>query len=389
MRRFAWGLSMLFILLIWFPLAGTFFGWDFYPSQNENRPIVGAPDFKTLPLEQWPEQTAAWFKDHFGFRNTFIRRYNGITRDWFKRQPDCVVMSDTGWLFTTSDGAMADFMGVRVLSEEEKIHQQEALEGRQLWLKTQGIGYLWVVAPNKSVIYPEEVPPELQASRGTDGIEQFMTFLDDQRSGLNRLDMRHVLLKNKDKGILYFSNDTHWTPLGSHFGYQSVIQAVQTQLPEVKDPVPLELCIREQSRWTGDLIAFVGDGKNRDIDYLKIDPPEEMSAKLEIVPDDQLPAVPDGAADMRIVNNPNGHGTAVVFHDSFGLQGWRMFLPLHFKETVFMVAARPEIHLFEYVIEKFNPDLIIEEQVHRMILHKKQPQSQVWSRAFKESQKRN
>ncbi|MBN2684268.1 MAG: hypothetical protein JXR40_03225, partial [Pontiellaceae bacterium] len=118
-NRGLWVLPVLFAVLISAPLLGTFFHWDFYPLQNENRPMADAPQFAEAAPSQWPEQIDAWFSDHFGFRNTFIRRYNAISRDWFDRQPERVVMTDKGWLFTSSDGAMADFMGLRVLSDHE------------------------------------------------------------------------------------------------------------------------------------------------------------------------------------------------------------------------------------------------------------------------------
>lgn len=384
-RRYSGGIVLLFALLIGVPMLGTFFRWDFYPPQTENRPMAEFPGFGKLPASEWPGKTEAWFQDHFGFRNTFIRRYNGIRRDWFALQPDSVVMNEKGWLFTTSDGAMADFMGLRILSDEELYGLQETFEGRQVWLEKKGIDYLLVIAPNKCVIYPEELPPELRAARGTDGVVQLMTFLDSRNSHLNRLDLRHVLLENKDQGVLYFSNDTHWTPMGSYFGYQEVIEAVQKQLPQIPDPVPFESCTLVPGRWTGDLISFVGDGKNRDIDYLDVNPPERLSAVLDILPGDQLPDAPEEVAELMIVHNPNGKGTAVVFHDSFGKYGWKKFFPLHFRETVFMLAARPPLHLFNDAIEKYRPDIIIEEQVQRMVLHKDQPKSRVWSQAFSSS----
>jgi hypothetical protein len=85
--------------------------------------------------------------------------------------------------------------------------------------------------------------------------------------------------------------------------------------------------------------------------------------------------VPAGRIVMRV--------PAVVLHDSFGLSGWRKFLPYQFHKTIFFVAARPEIELFEQVIDTYHPDIIIEEQVQRMILHKDQPSSKTWTEAFK------
>ncbi|MDA3926444.1 MAG: hypothetical protein PF904_17275 [Kiritimatiellae bacterium] len=375
--------TLVFIFLIATPFLGTIFRWDFYSFQAENRPLAERPDLLKTPFVQWPDKITAWFEDHFGLRNTFIRRYNGISRDWFARQPNSVIMSDKGWLFITKNGAIADFMGIKVLSQTDLKELQENIEGRQKWLKNKGVGYLWVVAPNKCMIYPEELPNNLQNARGKDGIKQFMEFLDQKNSSLNRLDMRDILLKNKDAGALYFSTDTHWTPLGSFFGYQSVINAVRRQLPTVSAPIPLSICKVTSKQWTGDLVSFVGDGKNRDIKYKDVEPPEELSAKLKIVSktrnyNNSL----DNVFELLIIQNPEGKGKAVVIHDSFGKKGWRETMPLHFKETIFIVALRPEATLFESIIETFNPDIIIEEQVQRNVIYKKQATDPIWVEAF-------
>lgn len=211
---------------------------------------------------------------------------------------------------------------------------------------------------------------------------QLMSFFDRKNSSLSRLDLRPALLQHKKDGALYFPNDTHWTSLGSYFGYCAVINTLRSQMPDIGDPVPLADCQISPGRWTGDLIPFVGDGKNRDIDYLKVDPPQEMLSGLETVPADELPERPKSITEMLIVRNPARTGRVVVFHDSFAQQGWKKFLPLHFNETVFLPRARPGKELLDFAIEAFRPDLIIEEQVHRHVLYKQQPEDPAWTAAF-------
>jgi hypothetical protein len=90
----------------------------------------------------------------------------------------------------------------------------------------------------------------------------------------------------------------------------------------------------------------------------------------------------DNALDLLITHNPNGHGTAIIFHDSFGGVGWRKFFPHHFRKSIFLLTARAKIELFEQVIDTYHPDIIIEEQVQRNLIYKKQPTSQIWVEAF-------
>lgn len=374
-------MTVLFVLLIGLPMIGTFFAWDFYPAEDENRRMAEFPRFGNLPLSEWPEKTEAWFKDHFGFRNTFIRRQRKMMEELFGRISDRALEGLNGWLYLKDNGNISDFLGLRKLSDEKMEELRVSFEGRQKWIEAQGIHYLFVVPPNKPVVYPEYLPEDIQAERGIDGIMQWRNYLAEHRSELNLLDLREALIAAKPQGTLYFSNDTHWSHLGSYFGYVAVIDRLKEWLPEL-EPLPLESCGQVAIEHKGDLVAMIGDGREAHIACKELLSPEASARNVKPMPELEKTAcgLSDEITQARIFSNPAGSGRVVIFHDSFGGQGWWDFFPLHFKETVFLLSLRPSIDTYRRVIEQFQPDVIINEQVHRNVLHKPQPVFDEWEK---------
>lgn len=375
--------AWLFVVLIAAPLLGTFFGWDFYPAEDENRRMAEFPEFESLPLAVWPGKIEAYYKDHFGFRNTFIRRQRKMMEEVFGRTSDRALEGLNGWLYLKDNGNISDFIGLRKLSDEQMEELRVSFEGRQRWLAQQGVRYLFVIPPNKPVVYPEYLPEDIQADRATDGIIQWKNYLTENRSSLNILDLRDELLLHKADGVLYFSNDTHWTYLGSYFGYCGAIRRLTDFFPEL-EPLPLSACQQVNAQWKGDLVAMIGGGRDPYISCMELFPQEQYTADLQVVSEEETAGydLPEEVSFVYHVRNPTGTGRVVIFHDSFGGQGWYRFFPLHFKETVFMLSLRPSIDTYRRVIEVFNPDVIINEQIHRNVLHKPQPVFEEWRKAL-------
>lgn len=377
------GIVILFALLIGVPCVGTFFGWDFYPAEDENRRLAEFPRFGKLPLEQWPEKIEAYYKDHFGFRNTFIRRQRKMMEELFDRTSDRAMEGLNGWLYLKDNGNISDFLGLRKLSDEKMEELRISFEGRQKWLEERGIHYLLVIPPNKPAVYPEYLPKDIQEDRGVDGIMQWRSYLTEKSSGLNLLDLRDTLVANKSQGTLYFPNDTHWSYLGSYFGYRAVINRLKRWYPEIQ-PVPLESCEQIAVKHKGDLVAMIGGGRAASVPSVELFPAATLTNPLKAVQQ----TLPEGSSlseetdSVLAVHNPNATGRVVIFHDSFGGQGWTRFFPLHFRETVFISVWRPTAEQLRQAVEMFSPDVVINEQIHRNILHKPQPVFDEWQQAL-------
>jgi len=94
---------------------------------------------------------------------------------------------------------------------------------RQLqdWYEAHNIKFVVVIAPNKHTVYRDKLPEDVQYK--TDG-----TITDDivkhaAKKSINILDLRPILIDNKNGHALYMSTDTHWNIAGAAIGYEATI----------------------------------------------------------------------------------------------------------------------------------------------------------------------
>jgi hypothetical protein len=109
-------------------------------------------------------------------------------------------------------------------TKEEISQWTDSLKKVEEWFETKGIAFAFVIAPNKSSIYPEKLPDSIKYSEGntiTDAIVK-----SAMEKGITLLDLRPVLRAQKMKGRLYFKTDTHWNNLGASIAFNETIHFV-------------------------------------------------------------------------------------------------------------------------------------------------------------------
>ena len=211
-----WIIITSFLFIIGIILLGTIFSWDFYGVQ-ENRILAKKPVFSISNLPQVRTQFEVYLNDHFGFRNTLIRRYNKLMQQYLGRKPQKVLLGGEKWLFLNED--ISDYLGYGDTTKEDLERWRLVLEGRHAWLAEKGICYIFVVAPNKEIIYSEYLPKEIGMSKGETRLEKLIKYMKEN-SDVQILDLRPALLEAKKQQQVYFSTDTHWNGYGAFLGYQ-------------------------------------------------------------------------------------------------------------------------------------------------------------------------
>jgi len=361
-------LTGFFIGLLAVCLLGSIFHWDFYEVQGENRRLADFPDFAKISISTWPENFEAWFNDHFGFRNTFIRRYNRMLRPLGR--DDRVVHGENDWLYYNRDVIFKDFLGYRKPSADELGTRLKRLESRRDGLKAIGIEYLFVVVPNKLTLYPEHLPKHIQSMRCKTNREYLMEIFTD-RFDANVLDLTPLLRKEKRHQILFHPTDTHWNSYGAYIGYTRIIHKARTLLPALPDALKISELKTRTSAFSGDVARMTGTPKRYLIPTDHFSFPGHTRWEKHVLDhpaflaEDHLPR--DGNAPFTI-HNPDGIYNAVVFHDSFAkaLMG---FLPATFKNTTFIWHYSDE-ELLQAAIELCQPDIVIEQVVERFLVEK-------------------
>jgi hypothetical protein len=351
-------LVVCFFLGLGVPLLDFFFRVDPTSAPNEKRLLAELPprpeNFGAVKkfLAGWE----AYFSDHFGCRKVLVMWQNKLKWSLFrdKRVRD-VLNGRDGWMFYSAAQMIEQYRGLRPLSERELLAWQKLLEHRRDWLAARGIKYLFVLAPDKQSIYPEQLPAWLQPLAGQTQADQFFAHMS-AHSTVAVLDLRPVLRDAKRLGPLYLQTDTHWNHLGAFIAGQEVIrQLARHQLPGLK-PVALEdFTCTNRLVAGGDLARGLGISLTESNALF-------LEARTNLPPVEVYFPKGEQTRDPAYAKNPLGLGRAVCYHDSFG-RPWVPFFAYSFREADFFWHYRYELE--PAVIERIHPDIVISEMLER------------------------
>lgn len=360
-------LITVFVVVLFGILLGSHFKWDFYEMQNENRRLAEFPNFDEIALEDWPSAFEPYFNDHFGFRNTFIRKHNRLMKKAGKSTR--VINGSDGWLYYNTSDIIKDFIGYRKQIAIDPEIQCERLISRRDWLKSKGVEYLLVIVPNKLTIYSEYLPEHILEIKAETHRQALLEALGG-RFDRNHIDLTPTLLESKEDEVVYLRTDTHWNPKGAYIGYSSMVDKISTLLPDFTEKLALSELTSTHRDYTGDLATMSGDpGKHPlVVEFIEYSGTNEWSRSIltnaAFITEENMPLTDE---PPYTIHNPNGKYNAVVFHDSF--MGSMSYLPHLFKNTTFIWRYSSEERL-QLAIEHCQPDIIIEEVVERFLVDK-------------------
>ena len=356
-------LIIIFFLMLWLPALDSLFHLDHAPTPNEKRLPNAFPKW-TEPggsTKAYLAGLEAWFNDHFGFRKRLIRLHHKWKRDIFKESSfSDVIVGRDGWLFYGGGRMIDNHRGTSLFTTNELRAWQELLESRRDWLAKRGIRYLFVVAPNKESIYPEQLPEWLVTPGPIRKLDQFTAHMR-AHSTVEVLDLRPALIEAKGAGRAYLLTDSHWNALGAFAGYQAIMRAVGRQLPGV-EPLPLESF--EQTPGDGDggdLANMLGQErtmKERGIIRLVPTPPLQF---VEVQDDNAIdPKLFTRERRPRHTERSGQRHRIVLFRDSFA-SALQKYLGFHFARALYIWQQ----HWNASAIERERPGIVVDEMLER------------------------
>ena len=262
------------------------------------------------------------------------------------------VLSGTdGWMFYTAAQMVEHYRGALPLSAANLNDWQKLLEQRRDWLAQRGIKYIFVIAPDKQTIYPEYLPAWLRPLSGQTKMDQLIAHLQ-AHSTVPMFDLRPILLAAKKSAPLYQKTDTHWNEVGGFVAGAAVLRALaEKQLPELPQLAAEDFEITNRRAPGGDMARSLGVSMTE-------------SNAFFFTPKATLPAVeifvPTGEhlKDLATAKNPQGHGRAMIYHDSFG-RYWVPFFGYPFGEADFYWKYQLDAAL----IERQKPTVVISEML--------------------------
>lgn len=358
-----WVIVLFFILLLLIPVV-TMDHQKGKVSLTENRTLADFPQIFNADgtLEKGLRaEFENWFDDHLGYRPQFVEFANEMKISLFHQSPNAnVEFGKEGWLYYTLNHNIDLASGDYILSESVLAtiaqNQQEISD----WYASRGIKYLLVLTPAKTSIYPEYIASRDCVIQETicDQVEQYMK----EHTSVEVLNVKSVLIDNKDKGRLFWKTDTHFTQLGAYLAYQSI----SDKLTEMGIPIrEFDVCITEgNAEEIRDLPRIMGVAKDfgeTTTSYVTWEFSYEST---------EIPELADhyarGVIPVSICNSKRGNGeTLLIYGDSQWLP--ERNLPFMLGESFSGVISNNERNLDTKLEDCLAPDVVIYSCGERLI----------------------
>jgi alginate O-acetyltransferase complex protein AlgJ len=353
----------LFLTLLLAPLLATLGGSDGANPLVENRTMAAFPhlDGTWASLADLPHGFTAWFEDHFAFRSTLVRwdseaRYFGLGVS----PSSGVVKGSDGWLYYGDDWGMDDYTRETILAPKDVLDWRESIVRSQDWLRQRHIAFVFTIAPDKHMVYPEALPAAIRPVGQTYAMDQLFESL--QGTDVATVDVRPALLSAKSRERLYEKTDTHWNERGAFVAYRELIHAIRAQTPSVPPAWERDdFAAVEYETDAMDLAGMIGLKDVLRETRLRLLPKRPRRARV-IEPPGELASANVGRLVTEIADPSLPR--AVVFRDSFGSR-LAPFVAEHFRRTVFLWQNNFDTK----VIEEEHPDVVVQEIVGRHLLY--------------------
>lgn len=257
----------------------------------------------------------------------------------------------------------AKYRRVLKLSDWRLRRLRDLLVSRKRWAEEMGAEFLFVIAPDKSTIYPELLPDWLDRLEGPTLTDQLVEYLR-ATSDVNIVDLRGPLEEAKTRGRpLFWLRDSHWNADGALVGHQAIVRSLTERFPTVRLSGPDDFIRKTPRPVAGDLVNMLHLGSQfwEPISVVKVKSPRANIVPFQYDPTPisswEEPPIAYEVADPSLPR-------ALVYHDSFML-AMKPFLAENFQSTIFIRDHR----IIKRTIEGYRPNVVIHECVERRLYY--------------------
>ncbi len=342
-------LPVSFLCNIWFSLDA---GQATY--LQEKRELEELPSLAD-GISTWPSQIEEYLQDHLPFRGTLTYWDANINYTLFhSTTSEQVILGKGDWMFFADYDDVtniSDYQGVLTLSEEECVQMAETLTTFADEQAAQGRQTVLFIVPNKEQIYGQYLPDGIVQINSVSRTDTLLAYLGTQASSLLLADPKPILLEmaQEDDG-LYYMSDSHWTPAGCYLGLQCLLGTLGIALDDYnpEDYIFMGECV------SGDIASMSG--------LFSIESEEIYRAENDYS-GTITGSVADYCTSLEIYKSEADDTQRVlVLGDSFRDE-MKNQMSFYYAEVGYLdiTLATAEI------IDQFDPDIIVIEQVERNI----------------------
>jgi hypothetical protein len=354
-----YSLSILFSLILFFPLLNDNFNLFKDLPNTENRKLSAKPVIDLGYLDPFPISFEKYYNDTFAIRNRLIHYFNLFNIIGIKKSPypDKVIIGKNNWLFV-SNLEIETYQAKNILSNEKLEILRKEFESRANYLNALNCKFYLVIAPLKANIYSEMLPSTVLKTKKLSMGKQLINYLN-KKSNVKAIDLFSYLKNKKGEDLLYYKLDTHWNSLGAFYASNCIVNQMQNDFKELKELDINEFTINTQTIEIGNIKNMLGNlDYYEDIEYTLTPKKGFLADSIQnknypVIENFPYPFLYERHREIQNSTKPK----LLIFSDSYGDHIFP-FLSENFRHTTKIFGA------WNYVIDKKiveieKPDAVI------------------------------
>lgn len=229
-------MAIAFICFIFAPSIKSIFNPEYAQENFEQRRLEAFPEFPDSwsDIKSYPESFENYYKDHFGFRPTWVSQYRNLKNSVHDPVVDKVIFgTEPGWLFFNDkkgNDVVGDYRNINQFSAHSLNQFINNIKLKQAWLAKQNIEYLFIIAPSKHYVYPEYLPTKYQPIAKINLKKQLADELKKYPE-INYIDLTQTLIDGKEQQQMFLKNDTHWTDFATNLVQYEIANKLEELFP--------------------------------------------------------------------------------------------------------------------------------------------------------------
>lgn len=290
-----------------------------------------------------------YYSDSFGLKTGLTNKYLSFKSNVLNENPipNRVIKGNNGWYFLGNyhNNILNDTFGNDKITKEELESIKSNIIDINTYLNSKNIKFYLIVAPNKSHIYPEHLP--FQLNETPNKLKQLKAYLKKEID-FEIIDPSESLIQNKLQRQLYYKSNTHWNNFGAYIAYCHAADIIKQSL-EIPTTQLSDFSSTTYPLYEEDITKMINIHTNETAQF--------YTKTNSFVVADSL------SFSFQRYLNPKLPYKLLMHRDSFAV-GLIPFFNESFGETIYTRGYT----LDKELVEKEQPDIVIFEIVERNLV---------------------